>query len=310
MKLAIIDCGTNTFNLLITCPQNGTPGEKNHSDRVPVRLGEHGINTGHIAESAFIRGIEAMKKFAQVIESFHVDHVLALATSAIRDADNGLNFVEEVKQKTGIQITVIDGNREAELIYIGNRAALPLGEHISLIMDIGGGSNEFILCNASQILWKQSFRIGAARLLEFFPHSSPIANNERQQILNYLDDALQPLFSAAQQFLPTELIGSSGAFESIIEMICGELGGEEFSGDKTEYAVTFSDYTNISHRVLNATLDQRQQLKGLVPMRVDMMVISCLMIDHILSRLNIQKMRVSTYSLKEGALIDLLEKIN
>ena len=252
------------------------------------------------------RSLKALEQFANQLKALNAQTVLTFATSAIRDASNGLDFARDAKEKCGIDLQIIDGNREAELIYFGNAAALDLGEEIVLIMDIGGGSNELILCNKHQIFWKQSFRVGAARLLELFPHQNPISTAEQATITSYLNEQLQPLLLAAKQYAPTQLVGSSGAFDSILEMIHAELGGEALRSEKTGYTVDMQHYQTIAARVIESTLDERKKIKGLVPMRVDMMVISCLMINQILNALQINKLQVSTYSLKEGALYNYI----
>jgi exopolyphosphatase/guanosine-5'-triphosphate,3'-diphosphate pyrophosphatase len=309
MKLAVIDCGTNTFNLIIIELLDKKNYRKLYSTRIPVKLGEQAINNGYIATVPFNRGVQAIRSFKERIDNFTVDNVLAFATSAIRDASNGELFVKEIKQELKIEIHVIDGEREAELIYYGVNEAVKLNEEISLIMDIGGGSNEFILANKNEIFWKGSFNIGAARLLEKFPHSNPITENEKNKITAYLKEQLQPLFAATEKYVPVELIGSSGAFESVIEMINGELGGEPLSAEKTEYTIGLEANFKVANLIMRSTIEERQKIKGLVPMRFDMIVISCMMINFILQEFQLKKMRVSTYSLKEGALIEYISHL-
>ncbi|MBA3680037.1 MAG: phosphatase, partial [Bacteroidetes bacterium] len=274
------------------------------NSRIAVKLGQGSINKGFIGEEPFQRGIKAIKDLHLEIQKFDVSKILAFATSAIRDADNGKEFVNEVKRQTGIDVEIINGDREAELIYLGNKEAATLTDSVSLIMDIGGGSNEFILANNKGLLWKQSFPIGAARILEKFSPSDPITNIEIADIKEYMKTKMYPLFDAAKEFMPLELIGSSGAFDSIVEIIHGELGGEPVIETKTCYDINMLDYLHISRLIKYSTLAERKNIKGLVSMRFDMIVISCLMVDLVIKSLNIPKMRVSTYSLKEGALID------
>ena len=313
MRLAIIDCGTNTFNLIIIdVHQPHSSGARNYSKifktRIPVKLGEGAINQGYIAPAPFERGLEAIEQLSAIIRDHGVHNVLAFATSAIRDAKNGAEFVSLIHEKFDIELNVIDGNREAELIYLGVREALPLAGHVSLIMDIGGGSTEFILANHQGMLWRQSFRIGAARLLERFSPSDPMTLEEIESLYSHLREELRPLFENAALHLPVELVGSSGAFDSLVEMISGELGGEPLVDSKTEYEISLGQYFKISEMVRHSTLGQRRQIKGLVPMRIDMIVISCLMVDFILKSMNLDRLRVSTYSLKEGALADFINK--
>lgn len=306
MILGVIDCGTNTFNLLIVKVELNNTVTKQFNTRYAVKLGEGLLSQSVINEAGLQRAHQAFQNFTKFIHQHKVEKVIAFGTSAIRDAINGNDFVQSVFNQYGIKIAIIDGNKEADLIYFGVRQAVKLNSNISLIMDIGGGSNEFILANDSKVFWKQSFKMGAARLLEKFSPSDPITQSEIHEIHSYQKTMLQPLLEHVNKFKPFELVGSSGAFDSIIEMIHGELNGEPLTEFKTEYQVNMQQYQQITQMILNSTFLQRQQMKGLVPMRLDMIVISCLMIDFILKELSLTSLRVSTYSLKEGALFDFL----
>jgi len=303
MRFAVIDCGTNTFNLLIADKESGQKFKKVYNTRIAVKLGEGSINSGYIGVAAFERAVAAIEKFNQFVNAYKVNKVLAFATSAIRDARNGTDLVAAVQKHFGIVIQVIGGEQEAELIYHGNREAVAMDDSVSLIMDIGGGSNEYILANREQIFWKQSFNIGAARLLQRFQPSNPITEQEISAIWQHLHTELEPLHEAVKRFPPAELIGSSGAFDSVIEMIHTELDGEPLVENKTDYTINTGHYTKISRRIVASTLEERRQMQGLVPMRQDMIVISCLMIDYVLHAFRLNRFRVSTYSLKEGALV-------
>jgi exopolyphosphatase/guanosine-5'-triphosphate,3'-diphosphate pyrophosphatase len=307
MRIAVIDCGTNTFNLLVV-DLNKSSFHSVHSSKIPVKLGEGGINHSVINEVPFKRGVDALMQFQEKIKELSVDHTHAFATSAIRDASNGLKFKEEVHRSSGINIHIIDGDKEADLIYMGNKLAVKLTEQPSLIMDIGGGSTEFIIGNKDQIFWKKSYRLGAARLLERFKPSDPITSEEIEQFNAYLNEQLTDLNEAVLKYKPVELIGSSGAFDSVTEMIHGQLNGEPFVKTKTEYEIALPDYATIAEKVIASTIQQRREMKGLVEMRVDMMVVSCLLISFIMNSYQLQKIRVSTYSLKEGALHEIMER--
>ena len=310
MKLAVIDCGTNTFNLIIVRVKERNSYEKIFHSRIPVKLGERTINGGFIDERPFRRGIDAVSNFYKKIKEEKVDKVLAFATSAIRDASNGPEFVKQVSERFNIGISVIDGNEEAELVYIAVSEAVELSDEVSLIMDIGGGSTEFILANRERIFWKCSFTIGAARLLALFNPGERINAREIKNIKDHLEKELHPLFDAVREYPPTELVGSSGAFESFVEMIHGEFGGEPLTEDRTSFEIDLAHYRGICNKVLASDLEERQNMKGLIPMRVDMIVICCLMVDFVLEKFRLQKMRMSVWSLKEGAMVDFVKKYN
>lgn len=302
MIFAIIDLGTNTFNMLIAEKLHGSTFKKLFNTKISVKLGEGAINDGYIAEIPFQRGINALIDFKQYIEEFKVEETYAFATSAIRSASNGRNFVDQVMQVTGISITVIDGDEEADLIYHGNKMAIKMDHSVSLIMDIGGGSTEFILANHTTVFWKKSFLLGAARLIEKFKLSDPISSSEIEEFNNYLRQELSPLFEASQSFKSIELIGSSGAFDSVIDIIAGQFNTQELKENKTEYDINLDHYFFISEMIKKTAFKDRYHIKGLIEMRVDMIVISILLIDFIIKEFNLNKMRVSTFSLKEGVI--------
>jgi exopolyphosphatase/guanosine-5'-triphosphate,3'-diphosphate pyrophosphatase len=302
MRIAVIDLGTNTFNLLIVDKEAGQKFKKTYSNRIPVKLGEGAINKGFIAEVPFQRGIKALQEYTTIIKEKKVDKVYAFATSAIRSAKNGPDFVKSAKEQAGIDIEVIDGNREAELIYLGNREAVKMNTDLSLIMDIGGGSTEFIIANKEKIIWKQSFLLGAARLLERIKPSDPITLKEIDELFAYFRTELKPLYEAAKNNKPIELIGSSGAFDSIVDMLAGAHNIDGLTETKTEYDIDLKKYFPLADKVIASNLKEREQIKGLIEMRVDMIVISCLFVNFILKEFNLPQLRVSTYSLKEGVL--------
>lgn len=306
MRIAVIDLGTNTFNILIVEIASDKTYTILFQAKLPVKLGEGGINQNKIQPLPFQRGIDALKQHQKAIEKYDVQKVYAFATSAIRDASNGKEFVAKLKLETGYEVQIIDGDKEAEFIYYGVREAAKLSDETSLIIDIGGGSTEFIIANKDKIFWKQSFLLGAARLLERFRPSDPITDEQIAEIRNYLKEQLAPLFKAIEQFPVKELIGSSGSFDSLAEMIAHRFYTPEILDGKTEYTFNLDDCEAVYNLLLKSTKAERLQMKGLVEMRVDMIVVSSIIVHFILSSFGIETMRLSTYSMKEGVLYRLL----
>jgi exopolyphosphatase / guanosine-5'-triphosphate,3'-diphosphate pyrophosphatase len=307
-KVAVIDCGTNTFNLLIANANDGEGFNIVHQVRVPVKLGEGTINNGFIGQAAFQRGIEALVYFADIINEYNCKRIFAFATSALRTANNAIEFLNHAEEASGIHIQVISGDREAELIYKGNKAAVKMDEENVLIMDIGGGSTEFIIANAHNIVWKQSFMLGVARLFAKFHWSDPVKSSEKETLYKYLNQELKPLFLAIQQYPIQQLIGASGAFDSIVELIEVHYNGPELEPIQTEYPIDKHHFDLIFELLVKSTLEERKNLPGLIPMRADMMVISTLLMRYIIDTCKIKQLKVSSYSLKEGVLSELSEK--
>ena len=217
MNLAIIDMGTNTFHLLLVKVENET-FEIFHKEKIASKIGANGINQGNINNDAIDRCMAALRSFKQQIDSAHIHEIYALATSAIRNAKNQQFLIQKIKKEVGIEPRIISGMEEASFIHYGVCAALNIDTERCLIMDIGGGSIEFIISKGLEPIWMRSFEIGGQRLMEEFHKNDPITNTEISTIKSYLEINLQPLFKACDLYNPKTLIGSSGSFETLSEI--------------------------------------------------------------------------------------------
>ncbi len=304
-RIAVMDLGTNTFHLLIT-ETNGHEFVELSREHEAVKLGEGGITKGLIQPIPYRRGIATMEKFSHEIAGHNAGVVKAIATSMLRNAKNGDEFIAEVKNKTGIQIELIDGQQEAQYIYEGVKASGCLSTNTSLILDIGGGSVEFILCTQTEILWKQSFEIGAVRLMDRFHQIDPITKEAVEELNSYLSDVLKPLFEAVNTIPVGKLIGSAGAFETFAEVI--ELSkGNAFDVKHTKcYDFELSKFIQTTDTIIGSSHAERAGMKGIIPLRVDMIVVASLLTRFVMDKLQIRNVGMSTYSLKEGVMAGLV----
>ncbi|MDB5003132.1 MAG: hypothetical protein JWQ34_1357 [Mucilaginibacter sp.] len=303
-RVAVMDLGTNTFHLLIAEGAASDYKEIIH-EHDSVKLGEGGINKDIIQPAAYERGVNTMQKFRDAILLHNVEDVRAIATSALRNAANGKEFIDEVAAKTNINIELINGEQEAEYIYKGVKLAGGLGDQTSLIMDIGGGSVEFILGNAHNILWKQSFEIGAARLMDKFHQTDPIPSHSINALNVYLEEHLVTLIAIASKHPVNALIGSSGAFETFAEVI--ELGkSNSFDLNIKNYDFELNELTSVTDKFIYSSHNDRKAMKGIIPIRVDMIVVASLITRFIIQKLGINNVCMSTYSLKEGVLAEIM----
>jgi exopolyphosphatase/guanosine-5'-triphosphate,3'-diphosphate pyrophosphatase len=307
MRIAVIDMGTNTFNLVIA-DHNQLHYSIMHHDKFVVKLGEGGINSNFIQHEPFWRAIDCVEKILDVVKSYHVAKVIAFATSAIREASNGILFVDTVDKLFGLKIEVITGDEEASLIYSGVKTALSLNHSKSLIMDIGGGSTEFIIANKDKIFWKQSFKLGAARLLDYFNPPEPITTACILDMEKFLHQELFALHEALTAHHIDELIGSSGSFDTFAEMICHQYYFPEMLHGKTTFDFDLKYLHAVHTQLINANRTQRLAIPGLLAMRVDMIVIASVFVQYILKQYNIEKLRLSTCSLKEGVLYQMIHQ--
>lgn len=302
-RIAIIDMGTNTFHLLIA--EAGTLHYHIlHREHVQVKIGLNGINDGLITDAACDRAIAAMMRFQTSIHRHAVSKVLAFGTSALRSARNAPQLASRIAEKTGIDVSIISGDEEADLIFDGIRAALHLGAERNLVIDIGAGSVEFIIGNAHQLDWKQSFEIGGQRLLERFQKHDPITAEEITSLDAYFEEVLQPLFDALLTFKPTVLVGSSGSFDTLSDIHCIRQG--IYQAERApETPLTCKAFYEIYEELIHKNREQRMAIPGMISMRVDMIVVACCLIRFIFDKHPFKRIRVSSYSLKEGVLARL-----
>jgi exopolyphosphatase/guanosine-5'-triphosphate,3'-diphosphate pyrophosphatase len=304
---AVLDLGTNTFHLLIASVEEGAVNEL-YQEQIAVKIGAGGINQGFIAPDAYQRGMDALAKFHQTILGYDVKTVVATGTSAIRNAKNGGDFLTEARARFGFEIKSISGDREAELIYNGVSLSFNFPDEPILVMDIGGGSVEFIIGVKGKILWKQSFEIGAARLLDKFKPSNPISASEISAIEMYLSESLIPLEEAMVQVKETgkeikTLVGSAGSFETLLDVLKQDLGLKYQSISSFAHEVSMEDAEMFYTKIIGSTAQERAQLIGLLAFRVDMIVVASILMRFVTQNFGLNQLIASNYALKEGLLL-------
>ncbi|QNK63041.1 exopolyphosphatase [Pedobacter sp. PAMC26386] len=299
MKAAVIDMGTNTFHLIIA---NLSPSgvEVIYKTDLPVQLGQGRLNENIIIPEAFERGIQALQGFKATIDSHQVQVVRATATSAVRSAANGTDFVAAALERSGIVIEIISGEEEAAYIFNGVEATGIIKQQ-SLIMDIGGGSTEFVICNSDGPLWKKSYNIGAARLLQAYFHTDPISLADQSAIQKHIRTTLADLKIACQQFQPKVLIGSAGAFETFAAMLIEGIDMKTISSAPLD----LDAYFELAEKLITSTHIQRTLMPNLIPLRVDMIVVAAILTNYILSEMELKAISLSNYDLKMGVLYQI-----
>lgn len=307
-KIAVIDLGTNTFHILVA-----EISDRNmkvlHTEKISVKIGRGGINDGLITEPAQQRALDALIHFKGTIDEYGVDEVFATATSAIRSAKNGRELVEKIRQQTGIEVTIISGDLEAGYIYDAVKKAVKLGDETSLIMDIGGGSVEFIVCNENTIFWKESFEIGAQRLLDLFHYHDPILPEEIENLNLFLTDRLLNLTQVCIEFQPKVLIGASGSFDTFSDIYRIKAAIKKTSG-QTELPLSVESFNEMYNDIISRGKEERMAIPGMIEMRVDMIVVASILVDFVITNCHLKKIRVSSYSLKEGVLFNIINRLN
>jgi exopolyphosphatase/guanosine-5'-triphosphate,3'-diphosphate pyrophosphatase len=301
---AVIDLGSNTFNLLIADVKNNQLNIAVNLE-FPVKIGKGGLVNNIITESAMQRAMTALSQFKSYIDKFEIVEIKALATSAIRNASNGYELIQKVKHLFDIDIAIISGIIEAEYIYTGakNSYKLPLDE--VLVMDIGGGSVEFIIGRSDSILWKHSFDIGAVRLFEMFKPKSPLLDSDILKLKKFILSEISPLITALKNYPLSTLIGTAGTFETLVDIVIKDLKVIPVSLSKNAFEISMYEFDVFKEMMITSTLDQRLNLKGMLDFRAEYIPIAAILIELIIELAEINKLVCSNYSMKEGALYSI-----
>ncbi|MEM7101662.1 MAG: phosphatase [Bacteroidota bacterium] len=298
MKLGVIDLGTNTFHVLIVKADDIGGFTELYRERQFVQLAENGIKT--IGPAPFKRGVDTLTRFSSILKQNGVQKVKAFGTAALRTASNGTEFIKEVKAKTGIEIERISGGEEARLISKGVRMAVPIKENPVLIMDIGGGSVEFIIVNQAEVFWAQSFPIGVAVLYNNFHKSEPLSVQDRQALEGHLFQTLKPLKTALDKIPVKILTGASGTFDVLDDMLAEKRESPIWS------IVDAAKFYPVYEKLLHANLETRLNTPGVPEKRAKLIVVALVLIKFILDITEIDTIWVSKYAMKEGILVEML----
>jgi exopolyphosphatase/guanosine-5'-triphosphate,3'-diphosphate pyrophosphatase len=295
MRRAVIDLGTNTFNLLIADTQTR---QVLFQTKEGVALGMGGINEKRISNEAMERALEALRLFKAHCTQWQVEDIQAIGTSALRDATNAQDLLCKVQDELQFSIEIITGQREAELIYKGVRLTHDF-ENPALIMDIGGGSTEFIAADHQGPFVAHSFDIGVSRLFQLFEFQDPMSLHDIEKVETYLAERCAPFF---KQQLPTVLIGSSGSFETFYELM------EESIFDSKSHAIEVDSnrFAHMLEQIIASTQAERDQNPHIIAIRKKMAPLAAIKTRWVLRQAQISQILISPYSLKEGVLFGSL----
>ncbi len=300
MKVAAIDVGTNSFHLLVA--RVGVEGRIEVLDRAKdmVRLGESAfLGGGVISPEAFARGTEALRGFKRLIDRHQCDAVVAVATSAVREAQNGGEFVRAMRDSTGIELRVIRGDEEARLVYLGARGSLDFRGRRALLCDIGGGSVEMIVGDAREAYAVTSLKLGVLRLMEKVT-GDPVAPEARTRLAlechRAVDEVAPPLRRVGFDFVAM----TSGTAHALGDLIAQAKGRPPASGSRR---VAFADVLALEEQLCTRTQAERARM-GIDPKRLDTIVPGCILVRSILEVFHADEMTLCDAALREGLIAD------
>jgi exopolyphosphatase/guanosine-5'-triphosphate,3'-diphosphate pyrophosphatase len=301
-KIGVIDIGTNSMRMLISQIE-GNRIINSYKTMQITRLGQ-GINEGEILPSALERNLKALKLFKEQAEEEQAEEILVFGTSALRDAWNSKDFIQRVKNELGITIEILSGKQEAEIGFMG--AIYELSQD-ALIIDIGGGSTEFIIGDKDYgILDMISIDIGALRITEAYIKNDPIKIEEVSAIKEAVQDMVRKISPKFSPQGSQDIIGIGGTITTLSAI---KQDMEVYNSERIHHSkLSKQDVRDILNRLRSLNLDERKKVKGLQPGRADIIIAGTIILKSIMEILEIDNIIVSDSDNLEGMLYYHMEK--
>ncbi len=305
VRLAAIDVGSNSIHMTIAQADSDGSVTTLWRAKEMVGLGRISFPSRWLSAEAMNRAFVTLRRFVEEAHHRRCEQILAVATSAVREAENGGAFIERVRRELGVHVRVVSARGEAELIYLGVRHALGLERGPHLIIDIGGGSVEFIVGDHQKAYLLESRKLGAARMTARFVKSDPIDESELKALLRHYDLELTPIIAAISKLSPVGVIGTSGTIENLA-LMCGESLTQENGNGQASAVLPRRPLERIVHRLLESRSKDRERIKGLDEQRKDQILAGALLAHELFERLDIEQIELCRSALREGLLIQHL----
>lgn len=306
--IAAIDIGTNSIHMVIVKVEPTLPAfSVIAKEKDTVRLGEKNPKTGDLTPEAIDRSLSALRRCKDLADSLNVTEIIAVATSATREASNGKDFLNQIESELGITVNLISGQEEARRIYLGVLSGMDLGKQPQIIVDIGGGSTELILADIHEPRFLSSTKIGAVRLAGEFVTTDPISELElnylRAYVRGMLERSVVEIWKNLQLNEVPGLIGTSGTIETLATIHAIQKHGS-VPNPIGGYQVSRQDLEKIVKKLAAMTCQERLEVSGIVDKRAEIIVPGAIILLEVMTMLNLDSITICEQALREGIIVD------
>ena len=304
MRIAAIDIGTNSIHMIVVRIRPDLSFEVVDREKEMVRLGAGGLDGRELTPSATAAAFQTLTRFKRLAESHQVDEIIAAATSAVREAENGGDFIARVRRETGIPVRVISGTEEARLIHRAAGYGVDMSEGPGVVIDIGGGSVEITLGTPHRMAMGRSFKAGVIRLTERFVKTDPLSDRDEQRLVRYIRRETRDFVKEVKKRGYARVYGTSGTILSLgsVAMSVGR------ASDTRNLRVHAKSLRRLRKRLTALTLDERLKMPGLDPRRADLAVAGIVLLDTLLNDLDAEYITLCDLALREGLVLDYIQK--
>ncbi len=304
MRLAAIDIGTNSVHMIVVRVRPDFSFEVVDREKEMVRLGAGGLDGKKMTQESMTAALQALSKFQRLATSHQVDEILAVATSATREAENGGAFLKAIERKTGIRARLITGTEEARLIHLAAVYGVDTPKP-AVVIDIGGGSVEITRGTGREIEFARSFKMGVIRLTERYVDSDPISSRDERKMVEFISEQADRYLETIVEAGYDRVIGTSGTILSLGTVATAIERGVAPT-EVRNLRVPAKSLRKLRKSAVDMDLEERMHLPGLDPRRADLMVAGAILLDTLLRRLGADEITLCDLALREGVLLDYI----
>lgn len=307
LTLALLDIGSNSIHMILTEIQPDFSCKILDRFKDVTRLGEETFKSGHLSPGALAKGTAVVKSFVTLARNRGFTRIEAVATSAVREASNGGEFIEAIGRQTGVRIRVVTGQEEARLIYLGVRQSMDFSDRNVLIADVGGGSVELIVGNRNKLLHAASLKLGAIRLKDLYLRQDTPSAGRLERLEEAVEAQLRTALPRFKKVGFDELVGTSGMIGNLAEIMHNQKTGRPIPQINLA-RFSYKDVVAAEKLLLKTPLKHRAEIPGVDPKRVDVLVPAVIVLRVLMERLDIAELTVSDKAIREGLLYDFIER--
>jgi exopolyphosphatase/guanosine-5'-triphosphate,3'-diphosphate pyrophosphatase len=304
MRIAAIDIGTNSLHMIVCRVRPDKSFEVIDREKDMVRLGAGGLDGRRLAEPTVAAAIQTLSKFVRIAQSQGADEVIAVATSAVREAENGADFVAAVRREVGLRVRVISGTEEARLIHLAATYAVDIGGRPAVVIDIGGGSTEITFGTAERMQTGRSFKIGVIRLTERFITADPVSDRDAQRLVRHVRRETRAYLGQLARRRVGRVIGTSGTILSLGSLAAGTRPTE----DARNRRIPAKAIHQVRKELVSKTLEARLKMPSMDPRRADLAPAGALLLDTLLEGLAATEITLCDFALREGLILDYVHR--
>ena len=307
MRIAAIDIGTNSIHMIVVQIRPDLSFEVIDREKEMIRLGAGGLDGRALTADAMHAALQVLSKFRRLAESHRVDEVIAVATSATREAENGGEFLHAITQQTDIRPRVISGTEEARLIHTAAVYGVSVPRDVAVVIDIGGGSVEVTRGAGANVEAGRSFKLGVIRLTERFVNSDPLEPRDERKLVRHIDAEIGAYLDEIAQAGFDRVIGTSGTILSL-GAVASAADGLRPGAPLRNRRLNAKQIRRVRKELVALDIERRLRVPGLEPRRVDLAAAGTILLDEILRRLGADEITLCDLSLREGLILDYIAR--